>query len=252
MRMLDRKAIRITSKLGSEFDSEVTVGKEKYLVQTEDSGEKKPLIITRVYLNGQILLTRKTDYTHVADSPDRGERVHEIMRKQHHLATNMVRAGKFKETKTTSDYLDEVKKLLKSKNKRSALRLLDDALEQYPDDPFLLSYSGCLEAVANKNYSLGIDTCLVAIENLRKKVPFGEEFFYPVFYLNLGRAYLAAGLRKEALDAFEKGIAIDAEDKELLWEIKKLGMRRKPPLPFFKRSNPINKYIGMMLHKLRE
>lgn len=250
--MTDKKAVRIISKIGTEFDSEVTVGRAKYLVQTEDSGEKKPLIITRVYLNGQILLTRKTDYTHVAEAPDRAERVQELMRTQHQTAVSMVKADKFKETKTTSDYLDEVKGLLKGKNKRGALRLLSDALEQYPGDPFLLSYYGCLDAVANKNYSSGIDTCLLAIENLRKKVPFGEEVLYPVFYLNLGRAYLAAGKKKEALDTFRKGIAIDRGDKELQWEIKRLGLRRPPAVPFLERSNPINKLIGKMLHTVKK
>jgi tetratricopeptide (TPR) repeat protein len=250
--MGDKKVVKITSRLGTEFDSEVMVGKAKYLIQTEDSGEKKPLIITRVYLNGQILLTRKTDYTHLAEAPDRAERVQELMRMQHQTAVSMVKADKFKETRTTSDYLDEVKGLLKGKNKRAALRLLDDALEQYPDDPFLLSYFGCLDAVSNKNYSSGIDACLLAIGNLKKKVPFGEEFMYPVFYLNLGRAYLAAGKKKEALEAFRKGIDIDGKDKELLWEIKRLGLRRTPPIPFLDRSNPINKYIGKMLHVVKK
>jgi len=250
--MHNRKAIKITSKLGTEFDSEVTVGKEKYLVQTEDSGGRKPLIVTRVYLNGQILLTRKTDYSHLMDAPDKAERMQELMRKQHHLAISMVKAGKFKETKTTSDYLEDVKDLLKSKNKRGALRLLTEALEKYPDDPFLLSYYGCLEAIANKNYTFGIDTCLVAIENLKKKVPFGEEFLYPIFYLNLGRAYLTAGKKKEALDAFRMGLAMDVKNKELLWEVKKLGVRKTLPVPFLKRSNPLNKYIGMILHKLKK
>ena len=250
--MLGKKAIKITSRLGSEFDSEVAIRDNKYLVQTEDNGEKKPLIITRVYLGGRILLTRKTDYTHVMEAPDKAGRVQELMLKQHHLVINMVKAGQFRETKTTSDYLEEARVLLRNRSKRSALRLLNEALEQYPDDPFLLSYYGCLEAVANKNYSLGIDTCQVAIENLRKKIPFGEEFFYPVFYLNLGRAYLAAGMRKEALEAFQKGISIDPADKELLWETKKLGVRQKPAVPFLPRSNPINKYIGKMLHTLKK
>lgn len=250
--MNNGKAVKITSKFGTEFDSEVTVGREKYLVQTEDSGDTKPLIVTRVYLNGQILLTRKTDYTHLMDAPDKVGRVQELMRKQHHQAMSMVKAGKFEEKKTPSAYLDEVKDLLKSKNKRGALRLLSEALEKHPDDPFLLSYYGCLEATANKNYTFGIDTCLVAIEYLKKKVPLGEEFFSPVLYLNLGRAYLGAGKRKEALDAFRLGLAIDAKNKELLWEVKKLGVRKTLPVSFLTRSNPINKYIGMMLHKLKK
>jgi hypothetical protein len=31
---------------------------------------------------------------------------------------------------------------------------------------------------------------------------FGSEFFYPVFYLNLGKAYLKDDNKKEALKAF--------------------------------------------------
>lgn len=250
--MADKKTIKMTSKLGSEFDTEVIVGKEKYLVQTEDCGEKRPLLITRIYLNGQILLTRKTDYNDILDAPDRAGKVQELMQKQHRQAMNMVRAGKFKGAKTTSEYLEGVRELLKGKNKRSALRLLNEALEQYPDDPFILSYHGCLDAIANKNYREGIETCLLAIETLKKKVPFGEDFFFPVFYLNLGRAYLAAGKRKEAMDAFNEGLVIDNQNKDLLWETRKLGMRRKPPVPFLKRSNPINRYIGLMLHALKK
>lgn len=248
---MEKKAIRMTSKLGTEFDTEVVVGKEKYLVQTEDGGGKKPVVITRIYLNGQILLTRKTDYSDMVDFPDREERVMALMQRQHRMTIHMARAGTLKKTKSTAEYLDEVKGLLKNRSKRSALRLLSEALEQYPDDPFLLSYYGCLEAVANKNYTEGIDTCHLAIEVLKRKVPFGEDFFFPVFYLNLGRAYLAAGKRKEALDSFYRGLEIEGENKDLLWEVRKLGIRRKPLLPFLQRSNPINKYIGKMLHSLK-
>lgn len=249
---MDKKTIKITSKRGSEFDSEVITDKEKYLIQTEDCGEKRPIVVTRIYLNGQILLTRKTDYSDMLEAADREERVQELMMKQHRQAINTVKAGKFKAAKTTSEYLDEVKDLLKGKNKRSAFRLLTEALEQYPDDPFILSYYGCLDAIANKNFKEGIDSCLFAIEALKKKVPFGEDLFFPVFYLNLGRAYLAAGKRKEALGAFSQGLAVDSHDKDLLWEVRKLGIRQKPPVPFLKRSNPINRYIGKMLHAMKK
>jgi tetratricopeptide (TPR) repeat protein len=250
--MTDKKTIRMTSKLGSEFDSEVIVEKEKYLVQTEDSGEKRHLIITRIYCNGQILLTRKTDYSDTLDAPDRGKRVWELMRHQHEQAIHTIKAGKFRKAKTVSEYLEEVKELLKGKNKRSAMRVLSDAMEQYPDDPYILSYYGCLDAIANKNYRDGIDTCLLALEIMKKKVPLGEKFFFPVFYLNLGRAYLAAGKRKDALSAFNKGLLIDHKNKDLLWETRKLGIRQKPALPFLERSNPINRYIGRMLHTLKK
>jgi tetratricopeptide (TPR) repeat protein len=243
-----KKIIKMISKLGGEFDSEVLIGKKRYLVQTESGGEKRPLLITRAYLNGQIILTRKTDLGEIVDAPDVDQKVRELMQKQHELAIKLVGEEAAKKTKSTSDYMGEVKEFLKKKNKKSALRVLHEAIELYPDDPFLLSYYGCLEAVANKNYKSGIDTCHRAIESLKRRVPFGEEFFFPVFYLNLGRAYLAAGKKKEAVESFSRGLSADKENSDLLWEIKKLGVRRKPVVPFLKRSNPINKYIGQLLH----
>lgn len=249
---MKKNIVKMTSKLGAEFDSEVVIGKEKYLIQTESGGAKKPLIITRVYMNGQILLTRKTDYGDIVDEPDSKQKVRELMQRQHQLVTETLKAEKLKKTKTTSDYLGEVKDLLRSKNKKRALRVLSDALQEYPTDPFLLSYYGCLEAVANKNYKVGIDICHEAIEGLKKRVPFGEEFFYPVFYLNLGRACLAAGKKEEAVNAFQRGLETDGENKDLLWEVRKLGLRRKPVVPFLRRSNPINRYIGQLVHSLKK
>ena len=249
---MKKNIIRMTSKFGSEFDSEVLVGKKRYLVQTESGGEKRPLIITRVYLNGQIMHTRKTDFGSIVDAPDVEQRVRELMQNQHDLSIKMLSEEGAKEARSTSDYMSEVKELLKSKNNKSALRVLNEAIERHPDDPFLLSYYGCLEAVANKNYKAGIETCHRAIESLKKKVPFGEEFFFPVFYLNLGRAYLAAGKKREAVEAFSRGLRADRENSDLLWEIRKLGVRRKPAVPFLRRSNPINRYIGQLLHSIKK
>jgi len=249
---MKKNTIKITSKHGTEFDSEVILGQEKYLVQTEWGGAQKPHITTLVYLKGQVLFTRQTDCGDIMNSPDMPSEVRERMVGQHQSAIATLKAEKSAKTKTTSDYLDEAKNFLKTKNKRAALRVLNEALEHYPDDPFILSYYGCLEAVANKNYTHGIETCHMALETLKRGVPFGQEFFYPVFYLNLGRAYLAAGKKEEALGAFNKGIKLDGENKDLIWELKKLGMRKKPVVPFLNRSNPINKYIGMLLHSSKK
>jgi hypothetical protein len=92
-----------------------------------------------------------------------------------------------------------------------------------------------------------VDTCERAIGILKEKVPFGEDFFYPVLYLNLGRANLAAGRKKKALDAFNKGLTMDNENREILMELRRLGIRRKTAVPILERSNPINKYIGIVL-----
>jgi predicted Zn-dependent protease len=247
-----KEIIKITSKSRTELSSEVVIGRERYLVLTENISSKIPCITTRIYLKGELISSRKTEYKDIMGVPDIESKIQELMHRQHHMNINLFKTEKLKEAKTPSDYLEEAKNLLGRKNNKSALYVLNDALKQYPDDPFLLSYYGCLEAIVNKNYRDGISICKRAIEGLKLKVPFGEEFFYPVFYLNLGRAYLAGGKKKEAIDAFNKGIAMDRENSDLLWELKKLGMRRRPVVPFLQRSNPINKYIGMLLHKLRK
>jgi hypothetical protein len=39
-----------------------------------------------------------------------------------------------------------------------------------------------------KKYSKGVNTCRYAFRILKEQVPFGEEFFYPILYLNFGKA----------------------------------------------------------------
>lgn len=242
--------IRIISKSHNELSSYVIAGEEKYLVQTESGGTKNPLVISRIFLKGKILSTIKTDYGDMANVINIGSRIGELMQRQHQLAISMLKTEQVQAAKTPADYIEGVKILLMRKNQKNALELMRDASEHYPEDPFILSYYGCLEAIANKKYKFGIDTCDRAIKTLKDKVPFGEEFFYPVLYLNLGRAYLAAGKKKNALDAFNKGFEMDRENRDLLTELRRLGIRKKPAVSFLGRSNPINKYIGMLLHKL--
>ncbi|MGE5808925.1 MAG: hypothetical protein ACM32I_07360 [Nitrospirota bacterium] len=81
---------------------------------------------------------------------------------------------------------------------------------------------------------------------LKKSEDIDKEVLYPVFYLNLGRAYVAGGKRKEAIEAFQQGLKFDGGNRELWKDLRGLGERKKPPLPFLDRSNPINKYIGIM------
>ncbi len=146
------------------------------------------------------------------------------------------------------DYLRAVKARLRSGRQKDAFRLLQQAAIRFPDDPLILSYYGCLQALVDKKYRSGVETCKKAIGLLKKSETFGEEVLYPVFYLNLGRAYVAAGRKKDAIDAFNKGLLYDNSNRDLQKELRGLGVRKKPPVPFLDRSNPINKYIGMILH----
>jgi tetratricopeptide (TPR) repeat protein len=263
--------VKIRSKLQQELSTSFELDGQKYLVMTEDA---KPRVITQVYLGGQVVKSAQTDYTAILKTRNLAPKVQNMMEKQHNKTIQDFKQSKLKEAKAAraperrevkpkskpvapkvkppAEYLSEVKALFAKKNYKSAMVLLEDALEKHPDDAFLLSYSGCLDAVVNKNYSGGIKACKAALKALKKKLPFGQEFYLPTLYLNLGRAHLAAGEKQEAIDAFMKGLKMDPDNKDLVWEMKKLGERKPPPISFLDRTNPINKYIGMMLHKMRK
>jgi len=250
--MAKKDIISIKSALHKEISTNVVINKKKYLILTEEIDPKEHLITTKVYLGGKIVLTKTLDCRNIPKTPDYEKKMTELIYRQHEMIVGMLRKENIKKVKSPSQYLDEVKTMLQRKSNRSALELLTHALKKYSDDPFLLSYYGCLEAIINKNFTDGIDNCSRAIEILDEKIPFGQEIFYPTFYLNLGRAYLAAKDKKGATEVFQKGLSFDKENKDLVWEMKKLGERRKPLIPYLRRSNPINKYIGMILHTLKK
>lgn len=155
-------------------------------------------------------------------------------------------AGQNEEIKP-SEYLRAVRSHLRSGKHKDAYSLLLQASIRHPEDPLILSYYGCLQAIVDKKYRSGVETCKRAILLLKKQGSFSEEVLYPVFYLNLGRAYVAAGKKKDAIDAYKKGLRYDNGNSDLRKELQGLGVRKQPPVPFLDRSNPINKYIGLIL-----
>lgn len=78
----------------------------------------------------------------------------------------------------------------------------------------------------------------------------GKDLPEPLIYLNLGRLYLLAGKKIEAIEIIRKGLTYGPlpEAVELLED---LGSRKKPFIPSLPRSNFINKYIGLLFKKLR-
>jgi hypothetical protein len=44
-------------------------------------------------------------------------------------------------------------------------------------------------------------------------------------------------------------LKIDPDHKGIKWELKKLGSRKKPPLSFLDRSNPLNILLGKLMNK---
>jgi predicted Zn-dependent protease len=149
-----------------------------------------------------------------------------------------------------SAYVGRAKRLLQKRYNVRALEILKAGLEAHPDNAFLLSYYGALLAIVSKNHREGVRAAERALKLLVATVPLEAEAHYPLFYLNIARAYLAAGDRKRAILALKKGLRYDSFNLELLETMDSLGVRRRPPIPSLKRTNLLNKYIGMLLHKL--
>jgi len=81
--MPSKSEIRVTSKRSPEFSSNITVDNITYHVQTEDLGIKTCKIVTNVYLKGEIVHKRKSDYAHLIRLKDFDVRLPSLMEKQH-------------------------------------------------------------------------------------------------------------------------------------------------------------------------
>ena len=70
-------------------------------------------------------------------------------------------------------------------------------------------------------------------------------------YLNLARTLLLVRKRRQALGVLNRGIALAPEDTGLLRLRVDMGVRRAPVLPFFSRTNLLNRLLGRLRHRAR-
>lgn len=150
---------------------------------------------------------------------------------------------------TLEEFTILVKGHIRDGERNEAYSAVKDALRKYPDHPLFVSYFGYLTAIAERDYPGGIEICRRSIALLGKAKLLDDEKLNAELYLNLGRTYLAAGQRPEAIDAFKRGLKHDGRNSWLRRELLNLGIRKNEPLPFLARSNPINKYLGVILHR---
>jgi tetratricopeptide (TPR) repeat protein len=233
---MKKKQVKITSKL-QETSAKIKIDGETYLLDSEDLGITNATIITRVYHKGKIIYSHKFSYKNMLSESDLHEKLSEIIKRQRELAIESLKLEKVAQNVPYRTYIKEIESLISERK-----------LEQALHNPVIFSYQGYLETVVNKQYSKGIKICREAIEALIEQMPLGKEFFLPALYLNLGKAYLAADKKKDAYASFKRGLEIDKNNEALFNELKSLGIRRKPPLSFLNRSNPLNKYLGRLLY----
>jgi tetratricopeptide (TPR) repeat protein len=107
-------------------------------------------------------------------------------------------------------------------------------------DPKCQSYLGAMIAVERGQIKEAVSLCEDAIA----KNP--ED---PVGYLNLGRVYLKAGRKQEAIETVRKGLGF-GKSEEAVSFLNSLGTRKRPIIPFLSRGNFLNKYMGLVLYRL--
>jgi hypothetical protein len=88
------------------YNTNISYKEHVYHVQTEDSGQNNPVIVSLIYSQGAIIASRKTNYAHIAHDPDFREKVTRIMKTQHKWMMKELLAGKF-----TGDYQEAVEEV---------------------------------------------------------------------------------------------------------------------------------------------
>ncbi len=96
------------------FNHNVVYKGKMYHIQTEDSGPRRPVIITHLFLGGNIIATKKIDYSSILNEENLEEIVRELMEEQHSEMLRDLKNGKFdpdaqetKEEKTIGEEMEE-------------------------------------------------------------------------------------------------------------------------------------------------
>ena len=115
------------------------------------------------------------------------------------------------------------------------------ALGAAPKNPFYLSYTGLLAALAEKRFADGEMLCQEAL---------GVKCNHAQLYLNLAEVYYQSGRTAEAINTLEKGMVSAGRDFRIRRALEKIGVRRSPVLTFLHRSHPVNRLLGRWRHRV--
>ena len=98
-----------------------------------------------------------------------------------------------------------------------------------------LSYYGPSLCLARNGFREALSSCRMAtrLENDR-----------PELWRNLGRVAITLGRRGEAYRAWQRGLELDPNHAGIQDDLRRLGVRSKPALPFLSRHHPLNVAMG--------
>lgn len=127
---------------------------------------------------------------------------------------------------------------------RDHLYLARTCFEQALDldrNPEVFSYLALCQAKTRGNFSDAIKMAEEAVATSPDD---------PLMYLNLAKIYILAGKKELAMKMLRDGVQHDTENQNRR-ELERQGNRKPPVFPALSRSHPLNKYLGILLSKLR-
>ena len=113
------------------YNTNISYKEKVYHIQTEDSGQSNPMIVTLLYSKGAILASQKTSYAHILAEPDYKDRVREIMKAQHKTMLKGLLAGKYtgehteKEEKISQTVKEEENKIAETQAVEAPVELMN-------------------------------------------------------------------------------------------------------------------------------
>ncbi len=123
----------------------------------------------------------------------------------------------------------------------TARAYLENAMRHHADDPRVLALFGYVLAMGFRNYVEGIRHISRAIQ---------IEEYQPRWHVLAAEVHLRWHNRRAALDALNRALTWDPQYGPA-WELRqKMGIRKRPVLPFLPRSHPINVWLGKIRHRL--
>ncbi len=130
---------------------------------------------------------------------------------------------------------------LEEGRRREAMALFEAAIElerrrevERPQARYFSYYGLCLSLECNETRE--------ALRFCREAVTL--EGYNADLRCNLGRVLLAAGRRREAYESLLRGLKLQPGHMMSIRQLKLMGFRKRPPIPFLSRQHPINLLLG--------
>jgi len=114
------------------YNTNISYKERVYHIQTEDSGQANPVIVTLLYSKGAILASKKIGYAHIVAEPHYEEKVRTMMREQHKDMIKGLLAGKY--TQGHRKEGEDVKKEAAGEEKTAKTQPVETAEEHLKDE----------------------------------------------------------------------------------------------------------------------